>query len=86
MKIALDKDGFYLGSGELKMGTIPNTANLIEENNPVPVAFLKAKWDGSKWVEGANESEIRTASNEENDLTVNAKLDLILELLQKKEE
>ncbi|MCM6843525.1 hypothetical protein NE293_02370 [Latilactobacillus curvatus] len=98
MFFTLDRNGCMISYDDVKPGSTDDGL-IIECDHFAPNTMYKPKWDyvTNDWIEGADVAEIKetiaqstaivndaTQSNET--ATVNAKLDLILELLQKKEE
>lgn len=94
MLIALDKDDCFLGFDVNSIETISDTARLVDTDDgiqwPVDGNLVRPKLVGNNWIEGATAGMIAEHRNNQgiiiDDDPVNAKLDLILELLQKKEE
>ncbi|MGV0031439.1 hypothetical protein ACQ5RK_00405 [Latilactobacillus curvatus] len=94
MLIALDKEDCLLGFDVNSMETLSGTVRLVDTDDgiqwPVDGDLVRPKLVGNNWIEGATAEMISEHRNNQgiiiDDDPVNAKLDLILELLQKKEE
>jgi len=98
MFFTLDKNGYMINYDDINPGSTDDES-VIESDHFAPNTMYKPKWDyvTNDWIEGADANEIKETIAKSiaivNDVaqsnetaTVNAKLDLILELLQKKEE
>lgn len=94
MLIALDKNDCFLGFDVNSIETISDTVRLVDTDDgiqwPVDGDLVRPKLVGNNWIEGATARMIAEHRDNQgiviDDDTVNDKLDLILELLQKKEE
>lgn len=51
----IDNEGFYLGINTKKAAI---EQELIYIETPITISFIKPKWNGIKWIEGATEEEI----------------------------
>jgi len=98
MFFTLDKNGCMISYDDVNPGSTDDES-VIECDHFAPNTMYKPKWDyvANDWIEGADADEIKETIAKSmaivNDVaqsnetaTVKAKLDLILELLQKKEE
>lgn len=98
MFFTLDENGYMINYDDINPGST-DSESVIECDHFAPNTMYKPKWDyaANDWIEGADATEIKETIAKSmaivNDVaqsnetaTVNAKLDLILELLQKKEE
>jgi len=98
MFFTLDKNGYMINYDDVNRGST-DSESVIECDHFAPNTMYKPKWDyvTNDWIEGADATEIKEtiaqstaiandAAQSNETATVNAKLDLILELLQKKEE
>ena len=88
MKIALDKDGFFLGYDVDNEKQIAGTAEILIGNEiiwPYPDTLLKPKWTGTEWVEGASPDDLTEHYQKQTMVTAEdetqKKLDKILKIL-----
>lgn len=52
----IDNEGYFTGESDFKEEKELNQFDIIEE---ITVGYIKARWNGSKWIEGATEEEIK---------------------------
>lgn len=57
----VDNEGYFTGESDFKEEKELNQFDIIEE---ITVGYIKARWNGSKWIEGATEEEIRQFKEE----------------------
>jgi len=56
--IRIDENGFALGRVVDRSGSMAKDVNCVScSEHPLPDDFLRAKWDGRKWVEAAGRTE-----------------------------
>ena len=89
MKIAIDKDGFFLGYDVDNEKQIAGTAEILIDTDivwPYPDTLLKPKWTGSEWVEGASPDDLTVHYQKQAMVTAEdetqKKLDKILKILE----
>ena len=57
----IDKDGYFTGESDFLYERDLTQFDITEA---ITVGYIKAKWNGSKWIEGATEEEIRQFKEE----------------------
>lgn len=89
MKIAIDKDGFFLGYDVDNEKQIAGTAKILIDTDivwPYTDTLLKPKWTGSEWVEGASPDDLTAHYQKQAMVTAEdetqKKLDKILKILE----
>lgn len=57
----IDNEGYFTGESDFKE---EKEVNKFDVTEAIDIGYIKAKWNGSKWIEGATEEEIRQFKEE----------------------
>ena len=74
----IDNEGYFTGESDFKE---EKELNQFDVTEAIDVGYIKPRWSGSKWIEGATEDEIRQFKEEMSKPPEPTELDKLKELV-----